>query len=211
MTSPRSPESLRKNRTTYDLSGPAFTARVQDRRDHDRDEEDEQRAPEAPGLRREPLERRAGVRREALGELVGLQRGELEPPSRGPVADDRKRVEPLGRRRQLPRRERVDQRRDAVGLLQDRRDRQVERPEEDEEQPRGHDRDGGAAPAAEPRLDAQHRRPRRVDDDRGPEQRQQERPQHPEAARDEDPDAQDGERDARDVVRCGGSDGRHGR
>src|SRR5882762_2148659 len=182
------------------LSGRRFAFGVEDRRDRDREQEVEDQASEASSLGREPRQRRPQVRRQARGQFLWSESRQREPAVRQLLADDGQAVQPRRGWRQPQRRQLLGELHDPIGLSEDRRHRQIERDEQDEEQRRRHHRHGRAPAAGEAPLQPEHERPGRDDDHCRPEERAKERPQHPEAARDQKADSQDGQRDAREVA-----------
>ena len=113
-------------------------------------------------------------------------RGREFPPTRCESrADQRQRLDPGGRLGPNQRGERFRPFRDQPDVSRDRRNCEVERHHQNQQQHDGHQRDGEAAPAAKPRLRIQQERPRGNRDRCRPDQRDQKWSHHPEARADQ--------------------------
>ena len=100
-------------------------------------------------------------------------------------ANQRQRLDPGGRLGPNERRQRFRPFRDQPDVPRDRRNCEVERHHQNQQQHDGQQRDGEAAPTAKPRLRIQQERPRGNRDRCRPDQRDQEWPHDPEARADQ--------------------------
>ena len=113
-------------------------------------------------------------------------RGPEFPPTRGESrANQRQRLDPGGRLGPNERGQRFRPFRDLPDAARDRRNCEVERHHQNQQQHDGHQRDGEAAPTAKPRLRVQQERPRSNRDRGRPDQRDQKWSHDPEARADQ--------------------------
>src|SRR6266404_4737473 len=164
--------------------------RIQDRDDDDREQELDEQQTETAHVADEPEYDTASEGRQARGHLFWTRGRELPPARREPRADHREGGYPPGGLREGERLERLRPVGDLSCVLHDRRDAEVERHQQDQQQRDRHDRNGDRTPAPEPRLHAQQYRPGRDRDHRRPGRRHQKRAHYPKAAQDQSAEGQ---------------------